>query len=466
MGLFRRTMSSSSSKSRTSTVDSASDTPTPRTSSESEYDNNISPSLTTIKQTPTAPPILSLPIELVQQITAYLDSASAASFCLSSRFICYAIGTNHLTKYIEASTSRFEKRRTIEAIVERAFPGHWFCAWCDKFHAWHAHEGPKQGANPPEGAKKRDCTEFNSYLPAGPDYTLSYHHIRLAINRSLRGPSHGIPLAAFSHTHASTTTLFNTPAPTTLDTRARIVHSHLLLHATWSLVLPAWSTPNKRLLRSIWPALPHLLAGHRDSEHGHTGLMAAIDNVVRRGWTYPFTQLCSTCATDWAVSCHSLPHQHPATAGHVRLVVQTWRDLGAGRNPFETAWRAHGVPVHAACVGSATHGVGLTQVQAGEIRRAFESAGGGGVEEGGLGSEKEGAGRSSSRSRIYRSFMGREGNEGYNKTEVRRSRARPHVWRTRSENVEARRRDEEERLDVARNVAEELVRLGGVLGGS
>ncbi|KAF1846727.1 uncharacterized protein K460DRAFT_286786 [Cucurbitaria berberidis CBS 394.84] len=388
MGLFRRSMSNSS-RSRTSINDSASDAQTPKTSSESDYNMEISTSLATIKQAPKAP-ILSLPIELVQQITLYLDNASAASFCLSSRFICYAVGINHLSKYIDTSKSRFEKRRTIEAVVERAFPGHWFCAWCDKFHMWRARDGPRVT----EKEKRRDCAEFNSYLHDGNDYMLYYHHIRLAINRKLWGPEHGIPLEALSYTHSSMAKVFKTPVPTKLQCEARIVHGHFLLHSSWAVTLPAWSTSNKNLLRHIWPALPHILAGHRDSENGHTGLMAAIDNVVRRGWKYAFTQMCSTCATDWTVTCHQFPH---VTGGQARLVIQTWRDLGGGRNPFETGWRAHGVPTQGH--GYATTDVlRLTQLQAGDIRRSFESVDG---EDG----KSDTRARSASRSRIYRSFM-------------------------------------------------------------
>ncbi|KAJ4368191.1 hypothetical protein N0V83_006547 [Neocucurbitaria cava] len=286
MNIFRRSMSSSSSRSRTSTTASTSDSPTPRSSFESTQSNNdISTSLATIKMKKAPPaPLLNLPIELIQQITSYLDNASAASFCLSSRFICYAVGTNHLSSYIGASKSRFEKRRTIEAVVERAFPGHWFCAWCDKFHAWSASDGPKEeasvalttagvgtkGANS-TGTKKgrrRDCAEFNSYLHDGSDYVLYYHHVRLAINRALWGPAHGIPLAALAHSSSGMTKIFKTPCPTKLQITPVITtitgnpgehahQPHLLLHTTYALILPTSFTSNKRLLPSqIWPSLP------------------------------------------------------------------------------------------------------------------------------------------------------------------------------------------------------------------
>jgi hypothetical protein len=326
----------------------------------------------------------------------------------------------------------------IEAIVERAFPGHWFCAWCDVFHAWSADTSPQ---NPQTIGKKRDCTDFNSYLHAGPEYILRFHHIRLALNHSLYGT--GIPLSAFSFTHASMAKVYRTPIPTNLSISAKIVSGHFLLHTTFAMILPAWSTTRKHILEQIWPALPHILAGHRDSENGHTGLMAVLDNVVRRGYKYPLTQMCTTCTTDWTVNCHYFPH---ATGGQTRLVVQSWRDLGDGRNPFDTAWRAHGVCMH----GATADVVRTSGSQAGDIRRAFEMEG-----EGMAGVKRA---VSPARGRIYQAFMRKDvGDAGM---DVRRSRAaRPNVWRTRSENDEVARREEEDRIELARQIAESLVRL-------
>ncbi|OAL54296.1 hypothetical protein IQ07DRAFT_475772, partial [Pyrenochaeta sp. DS3sAY3a] len=288
MHFFRRSLSSGSSKSRTTNIDSGSAAATPRTSLESSAENEDLDLLSdTLKAVPAAP-LVRLPVELIQQITSYLDDSSAASFCLSSRFICYAVGRNHLTEHICAAKSRFEKRKTIEQLVERAFPSHWFCAWCDKFHSWDTNDGPLNS----EREKKRDCAEYNSYLNGGANYTLRYHHVRLALNHHLWAPEHGIPLSTFTHSHSSMVKVFRTPVSSTLQTEARIVDAHFLLHTSWAIVLPSWTTRNKALLRHLWPTLPHILAGHRDSRNGHSGLMAALDNVLRRGWTYPGTQTC------------------------------------------------------------------------------------------------------------------------------------------------------------------------------
>ncbi|OAL03949.1 hypothetical protein IQ06DRAFT_291583 [Phaeosphaeriaceae sp. SRC1lsM3a] len=439
MGIFHR--SSSSSSRFSNTFSAASEATSPRTSIDStcsqEQERKAEKDEIPPKQ---EAPLLSLPIELIQQVTSYLDAESAASFCLSSRYIYYALGSDCLTEYINSSKSRFAKRKTIEAIVERAFPGHWYCAWCDIFHSWSPSSSP---SNTSEITRKRECTDYNSYLSAGPNYVLRFHHVRLALNHSMYGA--GIPLSAFTHTHASMAKIYRTPVPTNLSISARIVEGKFILHSSFAMILPAWSTARKNIIEHIWPALPHLLAGHRGSENGHTGLMAAVDNVVRRGWKYPFTQMCTTCATDWSVSCHFFPH---ASGGQTRLVVQSWRDLGDGRNPFDTAWRAHGVCVHA--MGSSTDVLRTSGLQPGEVRRAFETC------EVGQGEGERRAKRtvSPARTRIYQSFMGGEAGG-----EVRRSRARPNVWRTRSETEEIERRKEEDRIEVARQVAESLVRM-------
>jgi hypothetical protein len=449
MGIFHR---SSSSNSRFSTTFSAvSDSSSPRTSIDSDRDHleDANSELEKTIQVQKAP-ILSLPIELVQQVSSYLDAESSASFCLSSRYVYYALGSDLLTEYINHSKSRFAKRRMIEAVVERAFPSHWFCAWCDKFHSWSADTTSPQ--NTQLVGKKRDCTDFNSYLHVGSDYILRFHHVRLALNHALYGA--GIPLSTFSFTHASMAKIYRTPVPTNLSITAKIVSGHFLLHTTFAMILPSWCTSRKHILQQIWPSLPHILSGHRDSDNGHTGLMAAIDNVVRRGYRYPLTQMCSTCTTDWTVNCHFFPH---ATGGQTRLVLQSWRDLGDARNPFDTAWRAHGVCMHTP--PSTSNPARSSSLQAGDVRRQFETI----IPDHDAAAEaaKRAGSPLSSRNRIYKAFMRKD--DGGKGTEVRRSRARararPNVWRTRSENEVRERMEEEERVEGESLVAESLVRL-------
>ncbi|KAF2248779.1 hypothetical protein BU26DRAFT_380706, partial [Trematosphaeria pertusa] len=285
---------------------------------------------------PQAAPICNLPLEIIQHIATYLSSAAAASFSLSSRYIYYALGTDRLSLYLTSPRSKLDRRRNIE-ILERAFPSHWYCAWCDKFHAHERDGGPKRF----EREEKRNCAEFNSYLHSGRDYMLCYHHIRLAMNRELWGGEYGIPPSAFNlQQENDKLKIGKSTGSARLECEARVVSGHFLLHATYHLTLSF--SPTRRLqphtfLSTLYPALPHVVVGHRNSHSGHTGLRSALESALARNWKYD-AQLCYVCATDYAVSCTTTTDHRP----HLSLCIEVWRDLGSGRNPFDASWRAHG----------------------------------------------------------------------------------------------------------------------------
>ncbi|KAF9694603.1 hypothetical protein EKO04_007337 [Ascochyta lentis] len=337
MGFFHlhRASSSRSSHSASSAVSTASNYSTPRTSSDSADDYMTA----TLKPHAFAPraPLLNLPFEILQHIASYLDDVSAARFSLSGRQVCYAVGTKSLSTYIGSAPSRLDARERLQSTIERTLPGAWHCAWCDKFHLWSAADGPAVTPKVPEDP----CVDYNSYLSDGMGYTLRYHHIRLALAHHRHGPSHGLPLQAFEHSSHSSITLFHTPIQTTISHTAKIKDNTFLLHTNFSLLLPTWTTSHKSLITTLWPLLPASLTQHRASENGHTGLMAALDNVLRRGWRVLGAQSCSDCATDWTLTTHTIPRS--IAGDFVRLNMQTWRALGPGTSPFDADWRAHGV---------------------------------------------------------------------------------------------------------------------------
>ncbi|KZM23905.1 uncharacterized protein EKO05_0009291 [Ascochyta rabiei] len=363
MGFFHlhRTSSSSSSRSVSSAVFSASNYSTPRTSSDLA-DDYMSATLKPCIAAPRAP-LLDLPFEILQHIASYLDNVSAARFSLSGRQVCYAVGTKSLSAYVGSSPSPLDARERLENTIERALPGAWHCAWCDKFHQWSVADGPTSAPHAPQ----TPCTDYNSYLSDGMGYTLRYHHIRLALAHYNHGPSHGLPLSAFKHSTHSSITLFRTPIQTAISHEAKIKNSSFLLHTTYSLLLPTWTTSHKNLIGHLWPQLPALLTQHRASEYGHTGLMAALDNVVRRGWRVLGAHSCRDCATDWSVSAHAIPRS--AAGEFTRLTIQTWRMLGGGSSPFEVQWRAHGLYIPGSEESCAREEASMAP---GGVREAFE----------------------------------------------------------------------------------------------
>ena len=336
---------------------------------------------TQIDTTPIKPPLqqtsafLTLPLELIQNIASYLDHSSAASLCLSSRYICYAIGRNDLTEHLSLSCTlpKFQRRKNIE-ILERAFPSHWYCSWCDTFHRHDVDGGPTRYAN----ETKRDCAEFNSYLHNGQEYIICYHHVRLAVNRVLWGKEYGISVQAFAYDEAAQRRSGKIVLDTSLKCEARVVEGRLILHASFDIKIPSpGSLHSGGLVKSLTPILPHVVAGHRDSHAPHTGMQQCLENVLARGKKSK-VQLCSICATDFSIQCgtNQAAPSEPTITLHKPsqpvLKINVWRDLGSGRNPFAASWRAHG-ELGKGREGFASDALRLASSQPGDIKGAFEN---------------------------------------------------------------------------------------------
>lgn len=340
-------------------------------------------------------PILKLPVELIQYISTYLPNVSAmASFSLSSRYLYYAIGTLPLSTHIngpvcpptlgvpgsysQPKPSKVERRQRRE-ILERAFPSQWYCGWCDEFHVHEASMSPKLYSF----ETKRDCGVYNSYLHDDKNqFVLCYHHVRLALNRHTWGPEYGIGLDAFTYTSSPTRRKLwaaRMEVSTILRTRARIVNGRLLLNVIYSI---SFETPSrlrqKGLAKHLLPYLPQILVGHRDSREPHTGLHDSLNKAVTcASRTSGHVHLCCVCATDFAVAAHHFPARTiPGSQDNVippatMVRISVWRDLGNGRNPFDSSWRAHGEIGHGK-EGFAQDLWRLAQLRPGSIRESFE----------------------------------------------------------------------------------------------
>jgi hypothetical protein len=407
-----------------------------RTSSTTHHAQPTTTTTTTTTPPAKPSPLLTLPTELYHQIASYLPAQSAACLSLTSRTALYALGTGHLARAVDASPNAFTKREVLEHTLERAFPSSWFCAWCTGFHAWSAGDGPSSTSSGGDGSEgdtdAAKCIAYNGAL-SFPGYVLRYHHVRLALHAAAHGAAHGIALRAFDASTTGTALVFATPVRAKTVHAARIVDGALLLHTTHSLLLPAWIARHKGALDAVWAALPRALVAHRGcGGRGHDGLMAVLDNVLRRGWRYPYAQACGGCRTEFAVSCYEF------AGGYVQLRIRTWRDLGRGESPFEGAWRAH-------CEGRGS-GERNRGVE-GDIRRAFEGADGGAKDEE---SRRDGGAKG-----VLLALKRRRLN-GIARDEIRRSRVVS--WRTTAENDDVCRREEERRCDEARVAAENAAR--------
>jgi hypothetical protein len=317
------------------------------------------------------PPIYKLPVELLQHITTFLSPREISAFSVTDRHICYTIGREHLHRYIRTGSTKLERREKIE-VLEQAFPSHWYCAWCDKFHAVDKNGGPKSFGR----ETRRDCAEFNGYLHGGRGYVLCYHHVRLVMNAYFWGQEHGVGLRDLDYRSEATMKIGRREMPTMLKIDAKIVNGVLLLHSTYTVLVPRADVQNRNFVARLSKLVPQVVAGHRNDEIGHAGLNGQIERALA-GRGFRTTCSCTSCATDYLVAAEyhvsSLTrHRDTGSISTIALRIESWRDLSNGRSPFEAAWRAHGE------IADSKSGFGgdvmrlITRFSPGQIRTEFE----------------------------------------------------------------------------------------------
>lgn len=210
---------------------------------------------------------------------------------------------------------------------------------CEKFHA-HDFEGGPTTFN---RQIKRRCQEYNGYLHDEKNYVLCHHHVYLAMNRQLWGQDYGLALSAFNHSaHAKRTIgswMYKIPATTFLQCEARIVDGKFILHAMYTLSLSPSPRSLNRLktwsLREVLASsLPQIVSGHRDCNGLHTGMAKMLAERLNSTSHDNPVHSCEECATDFTIL--SLVEEKRT------IWIEVWRDLGTGRNPFDSSWRAHG----------------------------------------------------------------------------------------------------------------------------
>lgn len=157
-------------------------------------------------------------------------------------------------------------------------------------------------------------------------------------------------------------------------------------------------------------AMPQLVVGHRGSSKSHVNLRDTIKYTLKKGRHKSKLCYCGQCSTDYDVTVDykdvpqllaepSLPASvassispvtdlnavskeedplmsagscsSPSNSDIFELSIEVWRNLGDGRTPFETLWRAHGEKGNRRrhCTSDALS----LMKEAGEIKEAFQT---------------------------------------------------------------------------------------------
>lgn len=294
---------------------------------------------------------LRVPNELIDIIFMYLDGPTQICFALT----CRTLYSNYFRK-----TDPFYRRKgdwywnkTLLCQLEKDSPDHYCCIQCAKLHRWDVPSkedgsGWKQwkgylGLHPTRDGEG-DSFEF----PVGEDHCLTYHAVRVVMNRHLYGSRHGIPLEALKlDTHKLCQ---ETGASVDMAVRPRIIDNELFLSVRYKILHPQDDTQNLERFtnQARWRVCRHLQIGKHWTrancwyERQILFLPRRVPELERVCWPqqdcasgFGNVRSCQVCMTDYQVKISRKYDGQEKKGWSIEIVV--WHQLGNGRDPHDEA---------------------------------------------------------------------------------------------------------------------------------
>ncbi|KFA61248.1 hypothetical protein S40285_10461 [Stachybotrys chlorohalonatus IBT 40285] len=284
-----------------------------------------------VRREPPAFPFLQLPADVLLLISDYLDLPATLHLSLSCR------GTYALLHSARKQKLQPEVRELLLLSLEKDpfGRGTYYCHSCNALHPFEKHWGPLSERHDIEEGEFH-CGNRNRFSPIGNAFELTYTHARLAMNRHLYGPDHGIPLGNLCLEHSEARDV----AAIHCSTAARIWNNELFLLRTYAFTVDAAHAAEFRRCTgardfricehtSFFPSSSvsrqHVPELHR-RQPGRTG----GDDLV------PCTDApgsCGLCLMDYDITIA------PAAVGSAWSVeIHAYHDLGGCRSPDDWKW--------------------------------------------------------------------------------------------------------------------------------
>jgi hypothetical protein len=290
------------------------------------------PELTPARSSKRASPLIHLPADVLVLLCDYLDVPTALSLsltCRSTYALCFALRQRKL---------RPEDKRQLLQLLERdpLARGAYYCHPCNKLHPFKATWGPRcedEAVGP--GQERFHCGNRDRFSPIGNPYELTYPHARLAMNRYLYGPDHGIPLKNLEVEHVQ-------PHGATsihCSTAASILDGELFIQRSYTFAISTDSIPD---FRKCTGARDFRLCEHTSFFSNSSVYRQYIPELQRQAWAggdafVPCTDApgsCGLCLMDYDITITpSSPDQATWT-----IAITAYHQLGECRSPEDWKW--------------------------------------------------------------------------------------------------------------------------------
>lgn len=281
--------------------------------------------------TPLRSLFLQLPVDIILLLCwEYLPPESALALSLTCKSLFGLVSGNAKMRLGDSG------REAILLLLEKdAGYDRYYCHTCSVLHRFSSSAGPAL-RDFTWKFDKNDCRRHDLLYLMGSSLTISYHHVRLVMNRHFLGPPNGLPLDRFQLENTSFGSLRRKE-----KWSARILEDELFLSAARTL---CWSHGADEALRNAVDDNWYAICGHVDmakfarlsisAPHPTTSLVAPCRDVV---------ESCNKCLTDYDTTVERRwikDGRRKKTRACWFITVTSYHRLGGGRSPLDVKWHA------------------------------------------------------------------------------------------------------------------------------
>ncbi|RFU71874.1 hypothetical protein TARUN_10388 [Trichoderma arundinaceum] len=280
------------------------------------------------QEQPRGTPILEAPSDVLLLIGDYLDAPELLSLKLACRST-YALFPQTF------KTMRPNQKKLFLPLIERdpLGRGTFFCHPCNKLHPFQETSGPHSEMEDAGKKKAAKCTSRDRFSPVGNPFGLTYAHARMAMNRHLYGPEHGVPLANLCVEHSEQRDV----ATVHCSTSAKIMDNELFLQRTYAFTVADADVPE---FRRCTGARDFKLCEHMSFFAGSSAFRQYIPELQKKSLIggdglVPCREAagsCGLCLMDYDITIE------PCAGESWKVVIRAIHQLGSCRSPDDWKW--------------------------------------------------------------------------------------------------------------------------------
>ncbi|KAL7785189.1 hypothetical protein V8C37DRAFT_405969 [Trichoderma ceciliae] len=281
------------------------------------------------EELPKGTPILDVSSDVLLLIGDYLDAPELLSLKLACRST-YALFPQSY------KTMRASQKKRFLPLIERdpLGRGTFFCPPCNKLHPFQETSGPhaelEETGTRHKAAK---CASRDRFSPLGNPFDLTYAHARLAVNRHLYGPEHGVPLSNLCVEHSERRDALTIQC----STSAKIMDGELFMRRTYAFTMAEADAVE---FRNCTGARDFKLCEHTSFFSGASAFRQYIPALQQKPLTggdglVPCREApgsCGLCLMDYDITIE------PCADESWRVVIRAIHQLGSCRSPDDWKW--------------------------------------------------------------------------------------------------------------------------------